>query len=140
MEAGVAVPFSIHLPTKGDDLMLCDRCQAETPSDDLREHAGQNLCEDCYMDALSPAKTCDPWATYTASRLPEQTLNPRQEQIMALLRRQREATREALMDELGLPWGEVEREVAALRHMEMIRGHLKPDKSRVFRAFGDDGP
>ena len=27
-----------------------------------RDFHGQLLCDDCYMDALSPARTCDPWA------------------------------------------------------------------------------
>ena len=29
----------------------------------------KKLCDDCYMDALSPTKTCDPWAVYTAKSI-----------------------------------------------------------------------
>ena len=42
------------------------RCGVHIESGEEREYTGQMLCEDCYMDALSPVKTCDPWAVYTA--------------------------------------------------------------------------
>lgn len=41
--------------------MQCDRCKNVIEEGEEREHAGRILCEDCYMDALSPARTCDPW-------------------------------------------------------------------------------
>ena len=42
--------------------MNCDKCGSEMKNGEETEHHGQLLCEDCYMDALSPARTCDPWA------------------------------------------------------------------------------
>lgn len=30
------------------------------------EYQGKLFCEDCYMDILSPPKTCDPWAVRSA--------------------------------------------------------------------------
>ncbi len=49
--------------------MKCDRCSQTIDPNEAQEHFGQNLCEDCYMDALSPAKTCDPWAVHSAQSL-----------------------------------------------------------------------
>ncbi len=46
--------------------MKCDKCSKPIDSEEAREHNGWTLCEDCYMDNLSPTRTCDPWAFYTA--------------------------------------------------------------------------
>ncbi len=46
--------------------MRCDRCGENIEKGEERELHGQTLCEDCYMDTLSPAKPCDPWAVYNA--------------------------------------------------------------------------
>ncbi len=117
--------------------MKCERCQAEITPDEAHEHAGQVLCDDCYMDALSPARTCDPWATYTASRLGEQTLNPTQEKIMATIEEKRRATPEDLIQATGLDWPELERELAALRHMELVRATPVPGGGKLFCRFDD---
>ena len=48
--------------------MLCQKenCQAEIEESEGRDFHGQLLCDDCYLDALSPARTCDPWAVRSA--------------------------------------------------------------------------
>ncbi len=115
--------------------MLCKKCQRPLEPEDAREHAGSLLCEDCYMDALSPARTCDPWAVYTASRLSEQTVNPAQEAILKMIDRQGQATAQELMAAAGLSPKELEREIASLRHMEMIRAAPVPGGGKVFRRF-----
>ena len=46
--------------------MRCDRCREDIKEGEERELHGQTLCEDCYMDTLSPAKACDPWAVHSA--------------------------------------------------------------------------
>lgn len=115
----------------------CEKCQSDTPEDELREHAGQMLCEDCYMDALSPARTCDPWATYTASRLTDQELNAAQESILLLLQKKGQASLRELLEGTGLELKQLEKEIAALRHMELIRGALTPEKEKVFKPFAD---
>ena len=56
-----------------------------------KEHNGQILCEDCYMDALSPPRACDPWAVYTAKSFNESgagnvSLNEAQQNILNLLK------------------------------------------------------
>ena len=46
--------------------MRCDKCKEIIEEGEERELHGQTLCEDCYIDALSPAKACDPLAVYSA--------------------------------------------------------------------------
>lgn len=117
--------------------MLCEKCNSPMEPDEVREFAGRRLCEDCYIDALSPAKTCDPWATYTASRLGTQELNRAQDTILKLIAKQGHATLAELIAATGLDETALMREVAALRHMELIRGAMMPDGGRAFKHFKD---
>jgi predicted transcriptional regulator len=117
--------------------MQCGRCGQIMQSGEEHQHAGQLLCDDCYMDALSPAKACDPWAVYTATRLGHQELNPRQETILDLLRQKGMERPEKLMQATGLDAKALERELAALRHLELIRGARGPDGERYIKLFSD---
>ena len=56
--------------------MQCDRCSDKIESGEQRELNTQILCEDCYMDALSPPKGCDPWAVYLGTRASSATGGP----------------------------------------------------------------
>ena len=49
--------------------MICDRCGQHIPVGEEMEHFGQTLCEECYIQALSPARACDPWAVRSAQSL-----------------------------------------------------------------------
>jgi recombinational DNA repair protein (RecF pathway) len=40
----------------------CARCGKKIEKQQCYEYRGSALCEDCYMDILSPPKACDPWA------------------------------------------------------------------------------
>ena len=117
--------------------MLCEKCNAAMESDEMREYGGLKLCEDCYIDAISPAKTCDPWATYTASRLDTQELNAAQETILKLIGEQGHATLADLIGATGLDEAALMREIAALRHMELVRGAMMPDGGKAFKHFKD---
>ena len=103
---------------------------------DARRHGGEILCEDCYMDALSPPRTCDPWATYTASRLKEQALSPAGERIVERIRMEPRPTFEELMELTGLDAKALEREIAALRHAELLKAVILPGGKRGFAPFG----
>lgn len=52
--------------------MKCDKCKSAIKEGEEFELHGQVLCEDCYMDALSPARTCDPWAIHSAKSFARQ--------------------------------------------------------------------
>ncbi len=69
--------------------MKCSRCDAQIREGDERDFYGQMLCEECYMDALSPTRTCDPWAVHSAKQLGDKTgglhTSPVQDKILKFL-------------------------------------------------------
>ena len=110
--------------------MPCERCGAAVPEAELVLHCGQKLCEDCLMDALSPTRTCDPWAVHSAKNCERHQPAPLtilQERLLAVIERENGLTRPALLAELRIGEKELEREVAALRHMEKLRGEKRGD-------------
>lgn len=46
--------------------MIFTRCQEEIPQGKEMNYMCKILCEDCYVDAISPPKTCDVAAVYSA--------------------------------------------------------------------------
>jgi len=116
--------------------MKCACCGATVPEGEEREHLGRTLCEDCYMDALSPAKTCDPWAVHSAKSLGKETggkfdLTAQQRKILEILSETGGAPPEDLMERLNISPMDLEREIAALRHMEKVRGELRAGKKYI---------
>ena len=100
---------------------------------------GQILCEDCYMDLLSPAKACDPWAVYSAKTFLKNdssgpNLTPVQQRILEILQDEGPQERPTLCETLQLKEADLERELATLRHVEKIRGELR-DGKRLIRLW-----
>lgn len=116
-------------------MTLCHRCRKPLEEAEARTHAGETLCEDCYMDVLSPPRTCDPWAVFTASRLKEQRLSPCGEKIVGRVRLEPRPTFEELMQITGLEAKALEREIAALRHAELIKAVMLPGGEKGFAPF-----
>jgi hypothetical protein len=116
--------------------MKCDRCQSTIPDGEERELRGQNLCEDCYMDVLSPARACDPWAVHTAKSFSdeEKAVNETQAKILKILEETGGLEPKVLLEKLQIKPGDLEREIAALRHMEKVRGELR-DGKRIVRLW-----
>lgn len=115
--------------------MECDSCHAKIEPGDEKQHLGQTLCEDCYMDVLSPVKTCDPWAVHSAKSFEKHaesppTLTPIQSEILSILKETGGIEPQALLLNLTgkLTQKELEREFAALRHMEKARGEKRGDR------------
>jgi len=113
--------------------MKCDRCGCQIERGDETEYMGQILCEDCYMEVLSPVKICDPWAVYTAKSMAGEgsTLTKLQENILVVLKETDGIEQELLAKKLGLKLNDLQREIATLRHMEKLRATMKGDK-KVF--------
>jgi hypothetical protein len=117
--------------------MNCQKCKDLIEPGEERQHLGRTLCEDCYMDMLSPPRTCDPWAVHTAKSCIEQTgpgmnqLTELQRSILELLEKSGGGEPGWLADQLGLKATDLERELAALRHMEKIRGELREGRRVV---------
>lgn len=67
--------------------MKCDACQTVIPPDDQSVHSGRA----CYMEALSPVKTCYPWAVHSAAFEEhmggDSTVNAIQSEIFSILER-----------------------------------------------------
>ncbi len=110
--------------------MKCDRCGRQIEKGDEMEYMGQILCEDCYMDILSPARACDPWAVYTAKSTgsDDSTLTGLQEDILDILKETGGIEQGALAERLGLELSDLEREIATLRHMEKIKATMKGNR------------
>ncbi len=113
--------------------MVCERCSAPIPEGEEREHLGRLLCEDCYMDVLSPAKSCDPWAVHSAKSFGREAggkfeLTDTQRRILAILEETGGVPPEHLMERLNISPLDLEREIAALRHMEQLRAELREGK------------
>lgn len=104
-------------------------------SSEAREHHRQILCEDCYMVALSPMKTCDPWAVHSAKSFEKLASNPTQltqvqATILQILKEDGAMEPEILLEKMGgkLQLAELHREFATLRHMEKARGEKQGEK------------
>ena len=97
---------------------------------DSYQHLGQRLCEDCYIEIRYPAKACDPWAVYSATRSRETVglkgtagLTDLQAAIYEFIRNKGKATREQLLENLSLTEADLQRQLATMRHCELVKGH-----------------
>jgi hypothetical protein len=120
-------------------MVKCERCGESIPDGEEMEHYGKLLCEACYMQALSPARACDPWAVRSAQTLSQldedyASLTETQSRILKVLAETGGVTAEALAQELAMGLPELEREFATLRHTEKIRGQMR-DGQKVIRLW-----
>ena len=110
--------------------LACEKCGKEMDEQQRYAHLGRSYCEECYMDILSPARACDPWAVY-AARCSLQgsdkfsALTPAQRRIVDYVRARGEVTIQDVTNDLNLTEEEFKREFAVLRHMEVLRGTKK---------------
>ncbi len=109
----------------------CAKCAGAVDPAEVREYAGQTLCEDCYLDVLSPTRTCDPWAVHTAKSLKDlpggHNLTPLQQKLYDLVKERGEVPIPEACVHLGLTEDALRREFAPLRHMEKLRACKKDD-------------
>ncbi len=115
--------------------MKCQKCRREIPENDAFSYRGETLCDDCYMDAVSPAKACDPWAVYNATRTRDTSgvsgadgLTETQKKVYEFIRVKSKTTRDEIMNEFKMSRSELEHITATLRHCEMVRGQKEGDK------------
>ena len=106
--------------------MECTKCKTGIAEGDEREHNHEILCEDCYIDVLSPAKFCDPWADYLTKSFvknnPDSALSENQILLMDTIRNHGEVDPLFLMEQLKdkISPTDGERECAALHRMGKI--------------------
>jgi len=103
--------------------MICSKCTSAIPEQDIYEHAGHTLCEDCYIDAVSAPKTCDPWAVYAATRTKSKgsTLPSDLQRILDLITADGPVSLEQICSQLTLSEEEFRSRFATLRHMELAQ-------------------
>ncbi len=110
---------------------VCTKCGASLEGEEPQEHLGQIFCEDCYLEVLSPIRTCDPWAVHTAKSLKDLpgglTLTPRQQQLHDLVKGKGEVPKQEAARVLGISEDELQREFAVLRHLELLRACKKDE-------------
>ena len=116
--------------------MQCERCKCFMPEGEQKELHGQILCEDCYMDLLSPPRACDPWAvhsviTFLKKGTSDLKLTPIKQKIVDILQDKGPQEPAILCERLKVKETDLERDIAALRHMEKIRGELKGGKKMI---------
>ncbi|MGL5514463.1 MAG: hypothetical protein ACRDBM_14680 [Sporomusa sp.] len=117
--------------------MKCDRCGESLISTEAYHHRGKNLCEDCYIGALQPLKTCDVAAVDAAKKHRQQTgqvgiegLTDLQQQIYSYIKDHGKATKQELLNHFGFPDWELEKQFAILRHCELLKG--KREQGEVY--------
>ena len=119
----------------------CPACGATVSPEDLVPHGGRQVCDDCAMDALSPAQPCDPWAVKMATGSFETTADA-VATLQGLEKALYDAVRErgavpvpAAPELLGVGAPEVRRAFSVLRHMELLRAHLRQDRGKLIVPF-----
>ncbi|MBW2131086.1 MAG: hypothetical protein JRG88_00930 [Deltaproteobacteria bacterium] len=124
--------------------MTCDQCGPLIAQGEERAHLGRTLCEDCYMDVLSPQRACDPWAVHSAKSFENhsgglETLTLLQNTILQILRETGGVAPSTLLKRLDgkTTMKDLEREFAVLRHMEK-KGWRNAGR-KWSGAFGDRG-
>lgn len=120
----------------------CARCNTIVGGADIYVYREQPLCEDCYMGAIEQPKTCDVAATQLATkhrRAAGQTgtdgLLDIQKRIYELIREKGKVTREEAASILEIPGWELEKQVAVLRHCELVKG--RKEGSSIYLVLFD---
>ncbi len=111
--------------------MQCSQCGTPAGEDEIRVHEGKPYCDDCYLELMFRPKTCDPWAVHSAKSLERSggseklPLTERQSLLLKVLKETGGMQPEALARKFDISLIELEREIAALRHMERVRAELR---------------
>ena len=114
--------------------MNCENCRHEIPEDDVYIHRGIALCEDCYMKALNPVNTCDPFAVRSAVGLRgslgvkgKEGLTSIQKEIYQFITDKGKVTAPEVTAKFGITLQDLNRTVATLRHCELVMGQKEGD-------------
>jgi len=87
------------------------------------------------MDAMSPTKSCDPWAVYTATRTRESSgltgvegLTTLQQEMYEFIKNQGKVTADDIITKFNLTQKDLQNQFATLRHCELVKGKKEGDK------------
>ncbi len=121
--------------------MDCMQCGQNIPEGENYSHAGKKLCEDCYLEAVSIPKTCDPLSV-RAARVDresrgikgEEGLLPIQKEIFNFIKEKQKVTREEITGRFNLSPKDLEKHFAVLRHCELAKANKEGD-TLYFKPF-----
>jgi len=115
--------------------VTCARCQSEVSAEDIYFHQDQQVCEDCYMEMLQRPKTCDVAAVQMAKKHRQASgqsgtegLLDIQKKIYNYIKENEKATRQQVLDDLNLSELELDKQIAVLRHCELVKGRKEGNR------------
>jgi hypothetical protein len=108
--------------------MNCSRCNKVISEDQSYVYNGKVMCEDCVMDVGLTLKECDPWATYvdTSARKRHGStgtaeLTDLEARTYELIKARGRASRSEVMDNLKLTERDLDAQLIALMHLDMVK-------------------
>lgn len=108
--------------------MICERCKETIPEGEEMNHMGKTLCEDCYVEAIEPPRTCDVAAVHSAKiarkmagHVGTDGLTNLQKDIYDYVKANGRAKPEELMKKFQLPKWQWDKNMAVLRHCELLK-------------------
>ena len=114
--------------------MECERCKQPIPEGEKCEFKGKILCEDCYIEAIEPRRTCDVAAVHSAKTHREMAgqtgtdgLTEQQKKIYEYVVEHGRVTKQEICSDLGLSSADMDREMSILRHCELLSGRKMDD-------------
>ena len=114
--------------------MNCSRCSKEISEDQTYVHQGKAYCDDCLMDIGLSGKECDPWATYVDKSTSERKgmkgtegLTDMQKKVYDFVKGKGRATREEVMENLGLSESDLRVQLVPLMHGDLVKEHSEGD-------------
>ncbi len=118
--------------------MKCARCQNQIPDGEGYDYYGQVFCEDCYVGAVEPPRTCDVAAVHAAKSaraMAGQTgtegLTELQKNIYDYVKQHGKATKAELVEKFKLADWELDKQFAVLRHCELLKGRKEGNRIYV---------
>ena len=106
----------------------CNRCHRELTEDQSYVYQGKIFCDDCLMDVGLSVKECDPWATYVDKRSRVQPgmkhaeiLTEMERSVYDFVKSRGRATREEVMEGLGLSETDLKVQLVPLMHSDLIK-------------------
>ncbi|MDW7651817.1 MAG: hypothetical protein SCK29_13100 [Bacillota bacterium] len=114
--------------------MECAKCKDPIPAGEECNYLGKTICEDCYIVALSPPRTCDVAAVQSATKHREamgqsgtEGLTALQKEIVEFIRERGKATKQEIAEKFEMKQWELDKQFAVLRHCEVLKAKKVDD-------------
>jgi predicted HTH transcriptional regulator len=115
--------------------MECHICKKAIPGGEECTYNNNVICEDCYIEILSPPKTCDVAAVHAAKKhraalgqSGTEGLTEQQKEIVKFVKENEKITKQDIAEKFALKPYELERQFAVLRHCELLKGKKEGNK------------